>query len=358
MHTCRQVFRNDFAAVGALLRRSTRVNQHALATSLLSFVAGVLYQLVPRGVADALVQRAVAVFLHVADVKVLEHDDLKFVHQPPAQLMSKVLTAVGDALVDVLNDALMLPVFRRAFVAPREAALRLRQRPLVLPEEARVGDLLASRERGKVGQAEVDAHDMRRRRQRIKLDFDRETGVPVTERVLLDGQRLNLALEGAVQHDSHIADLRQIQAVAVKTKAVLRVGEGFVPARTLEAGVAGFLACFYAAKERLEGQINAGADFLQALREGIVEKRMILLPSGQHLDRVVAADAFLPLLPRLLAGFQHFVVDPTAGIQRPPHGGALRCCGEKAVLVGQSHTLILHYFMSQHKRHKAAVSPR
>src|SRR5690554_1236332 len=101
----RQVFRNDSATTGALLRRASGVNQRHTTTSFFRFVRSELHELTPGHICYALVDGSLAVLLHVLNVKVLEGDELVLVHQPARLLMSKVAATVGGAAVSVLQGA-------------------------------------------------------------------------------------------------------------------------------------------------------------------------------------------------------------------------------------------------------------
>jgi hypothetical protein len=78
--------------------------------------------------------------------------------------VGEVFAAIGDTLVDVLYHTLALVPRRGALRASRELALRLYQRLFILTEpsqralrEAGIGRLLPRRERGEMGEAQVNA---------------------------------------------------------------------------------------------------------------------------------------------------------------------------------------------------------
>lgn len=237
MNTNGQRLTNNLTAVRVLLTRATRVNQLERPTGPFSLVGRIPNQLVPCGVANALIHPARVAVLHVLNVQMLEGDNLKTVHQVAADLVRKILAPVRDALVDVLHNALALAVFSRSLLACREAALRFGQRLLILAKEARVGNVFAGREGGKLLQPHVYARHMRNGWKMGHLNFARETGVPVAQVVALDGQRLDFPLYRPVQVDTNVTNSREAQAAVLQqSKPTLRKGEDLYQPFPLKRG--------------------------------------------------------------------------------------------------------------------------
>ena len=92
---------NHLATTGAYLRCVSWLNQYDRTTSILSFVHGVLYQLSPSCIRNALCQTMI--LKHVLDTQIFKNHKSKCTHQFMAFLMSKIPTSVCDALMNALR---------------------------------------------------------------------------------------------------------------------------------------------------------------------------------------------------------------------------------------------------------------
>ena len=185
MHTHRQGFWNPFPAARAILRGVAWINLYQRPTSLRSFVGRVLDELAPRRIVNALGQRMV--LDHVGRLQVFKDQYLEALYKTMAQLVGKILAPVGDPRMDMLDYPIGFAPLRAAFREATGVALCLRQRLLVLAEEARVGDLLtlASRQPqgSEVVQTQVDADYQGRGWQGLRFYLDREAGVPMVQAI-------------------------------------------------------------------------------------------------------------------------------------------------------------------------------
>jgi len=93
VHLHIQGLHNQRPTARALLRCVSRFNPSDHTTRILSFVRGVLGQLTPGSIRDALGQTMI--LKHVLDPQILKSDKAKAVHQFAAFLMRKVSTPVG-----------------------------------------------------------------------------------------------------------------------------------------------------------------------------------------------------------------------------------------------------------------------
>jgi len=138
---------------GANLTGVMRIDQHHTVSSVFSFLRRASYQLPPCGVGDAFSE---AVILdHPLNVQVLETNNVVFVNELVAQLMSEVGALVDDALVNASNDLALPGVFRGALVGLAQPALCFCEGLLLLTEEAGISDLLAIGKRGESCQTQI-----------------------------------------------------------------------------------------------------------------------------------------------------------------------------------------------------------
>ena len=318
VNTNRQVFGNNLAAARTHLRRAARVNPWRQPASFRRFVGCKVHELTPGGVGDALVHTAPVPILHVGDVQVLEGNDLELVDQSPTELVCKVPSSVGDTVVDVLDNTLAFATLRRSLLGFAQSALRFGQSLLIMAKEARVGDMLASRESGKMSQANVHADGFVNGRQRLRFDDAGEVGIPVAECVSADSERLGLADDGPMQLDLDVADLGETQASIIQESPIaflLGIGERIVAIISTKSWIARFLACLHTAKKGLEGKIEAGQGFLHSLGMALSQPRMFCFPDGKHLHSVVSGYRTLFLLPGVLARFQPLVICPATAME-------------------------------------------
>lgn len=123
MNANRQVFRDKFTTARALLRCAARINSWRQPTSTFSLVARKIHELTPSGISNTFVHTVPVVVLHLLNIQILEGDDLKLVHQSPAEFMCKVFASISYALINMLKDTLVLAVFWRIFGTPTQSAL-------------------------------------------------------------------------------------------------------------------------------------------------------------------------------------------------------------------------------------------
>jgi len=276
--TNRKVFWNNRTAARARLRGVAWINQHNETIGVFSLIRRVLYQLMPRSISNAFVQAAKVPILHFLNIQVFKDYDLVLIHQSPAELMGEVVTAVDDALMNVLDSTFALEIFGRAFLANREFALGLRQVFFTFTVKARIFNLLAGRECGEFRQAKVYTHRSIGGRQWLRLDLTGEAGIPIAQAITFDNERLDFTSNRAMHLDPNVADLGKAKSSIIhETKPALRIGKGFIPV-AFEARIPGFFAFLAAAKEMLKGQVNTGTRILQGLRVCLVEKWVLTFP--------------------------------------------------------------------------------
>jgi hypothetical protein len=103
MNSDGQRFLNHRSTARALPGCVAWINRHDHPTSVLSFVRGVRDQLIPGRIRDAFRQTMVS--KHVLFSQLFKNNPAETVHPFTAQLVSEIVPAVGNALVDVLHDS-------------------------------------------------------------------------------------------------------------------------------------------------------------------------------------------------------------------------------------------------------------
>src|SRR5262245_9263577 len=98
MYPNTQILLDQFTARRAHLGCVGGVDQYHRAPSIFRFVAGVLNQLCPSDIRNAFAHPARAT--HLLRLKFLKREHLERVYQTPADLMSKVLAAELNSLVN------------------------------------------------------------------------------------------------------------------------------------------------------------------------------------------------------------------------------------------------------------------
>jgi len=289
VNTNRQVFPDNLTTARTHLGSVAWINRDTRPASIFCFVGRVLPKLTPGSIRDAFVHAAPVAILHVLNVQVLEGDNLKFVYKSFAQFMRKVFAAVGNTLMNMVNDA---TVFTILMCAPRtlaQSALRLGKRLLVFAKWARIGNVLAGRKGSEMGQTNIYSHNFWRWWQWNRLNDTRETGIPIVQSISANDKCLDFAFNGTVEPDLDCAYFRKTQSdIILQGESALRIGERIIAIFPMKARIARLLFGFHAAEKCLKREVNANTGVLQGLGVGIKQKWMLSLPIGQHLHGVIA----------------------------------------------------------------------
>jgi hypothetical protein len=365
MATYRQVFGNNDTRVpigrGAGLRSASGVNQCDHPTSVLSFVGGELHELTPDYIrnapadrfAGALRHRLVAVRLHLLNVEFLKSNELVFIHQFARFLVSEIVAPIRSSFVGMTKGfddlALLCAPFGKLFFL----ALQAGNVGSVLLHPALASNLVAIAEIGKGRQTQVNADNVGRMLQRLGFTFTGEKSVPVTNRIALNGQSLDVGTDGTVELDRNIANFGKCQSIAHKLEPRLLKGERIIQALALKAGVARFFTVLDTTKERLERQVYPLLHVLQDLGALKATDRfqdwLGGFPLREKLVGIVQAQRLLLLFVGIFTNCQRVIIDPTAKLKYPFKACSLRRCGKKAVLVGGcplgAHRCIVAYLL-------------
>jgi hypothetical protein len=305
---------NHRTAARALPRCVSGFNQHDHTTSIHSFVRGVLNQLTPGSIRNAFCQAMI--LKHVLDTQIFKSHKSKGVYQFTTFLVSKVPTPIGNALMDGLHCFAPLRSFGRSLLCLREFALCFCKFLFISAQETRIGDSISVREFSKALQTHIYSNCQIIAGHWLRVYLTSETSIPISHRVPLNCEGLDLPFQRAMQNNSHGPDFGQEQTIIKKFKTELLESEAIVPTITPKTWIPRFLSRLHPAKECLESQVNTLLNILQNLRENAFQFRMFLLPEGEHLICIVQRKRFMLLLPGILASGKRLVIDPTAKFQR------------------------------------------
>src|SRR6185295_18380219 len=223
MDANRQIFFNHPLTARASLRSSERINQFAHSTSVRSFVLCVLNQLAPSRIADGFSETVVS--HHVFDGKFFKEDRAILVDKFPAQFVSKVFSSIGNALVNVSNDLATFWGFVFGV-----SSLGASEFVFITAKETRIVHSHTVRERGKGCETHINSNRQIIERQGSRFYFAGEAGIPIPNRIPLNGQGLDSAFDGAMLDDFQRANFGEKQTIVEKFKTCLRVGETIVSA--------------------------------------------------------------------------------------------------------------------------------
>src|SRR5258708_27846463 len=303
------------AALRAILTGVGGVHRDIPPTGPCCLVREEVRELAPRRVMNTLSQTVVV--RHPVDREVFNSNDIKRVHDMPAVPVGEVAATPCDALIDTRHDFTPFRAFGRALLRFAQAALGFGKCLLLLAEEAWVGNIFASGERGKGLESYVNAHLVSSLLQWRRLGtLARKRHVPLASAAAADGGRLGHAFQGAMQDDLYLPDVHHAQVSGIHVQPAadrhLREGDAVIATLPAEAGIAWRLTRSTAAKERLEGEINADSHILQDLRLHPGKRGALSFEGGQGGVLVIEAQRLPPLLPSSATFGQQMVVQPAA----------------------------------------------
>ena len=335
MHPHTQIFFNERPARRTEFACVARINLHARSTSVRSFIVRELYELIPRRITDGLSEAMIPG--HACDVQIFKGDDSEQRNESMTELVSEVTAAISDAFVNASRSLALL------------FSLRLRQRLLIRAKEARVGNLLARRERGKVSESNINSYCFIVCGKWLRFDFNRKARIPFARCGASYRESLNLAFNRAMQLDSQRSDFREAQLAVCHGEAGSSIGETVVAFARTEAREACLLFRPDAAKESVKGFLHSLQDILQHLT---VDARHIFtsLFDVRQLVGLLNITHGLSFKTVCVASFLHTrVVEFAAQSKRRLQTGNLRLAWKQAIFEG----LALCYIFVSH----AACAP-
>ncbi len=257
-------FGNALATLRTGLRRSSGVDLQHHAPGTFSLGTQHAHKEAPSGIADGLGERMVA--YHPLDVQLLDDDLVVLVHQGTGRLVGEVQPRPLHLEMGFRQQLTGLAAAVAPLDPTRQPPLRSSQLPLGSPVQPGIGDTRPIRERGEALQPHIHPNSLSGWRQGFGRNVTGDVGVPAIS-LAHDGAGFGRTLQGTVTHDTHRPDLGQHEASALQMRPVapLAIGEAVVPALAAKAGIPGGLTSFDAAKEAVEGVLEAVQHVLKHL---------------------------------------------------------------------------------------------
>lgn len=250
---------------------------------------------------------------HPVHVQVLDTDDSKAVNNLSGLLMCEVLPLELDTLVNSCNSFAMLATFGRSLHQLRVLSLDTLQRLLFLAKETGIGNLFCIGERGKRLESHVYPYLCIERVKTLRVALTRKGDVPLAGTALVKSCCLDGATDRPMIHYLDTSNLgERDMALMGDAKAALGVRETIIASVTLEAWVAWLFTCFYSAKERFHGKVNAHRHILQNLGMNGSEGRTLFFQHRIGSLLPIARQTLPFLLIRILAVLKQVVVEPSA----------------------------------------------
>ena len=182
--------------------------------------------------------------------------------------------------------------------------------------------------------------------ERHQLNWNAFTGQAAIPPISLfgDSDRLDSTLDGPTPPNGDSTDLGEYQIAIIEggTVAKLLVGETRVAVSALEAGIPWQLTRLDAAKECLEGTVQAGEHVLQDLGVDVVVLGPNVFDGGKFSALMGTSDALVALLPSVSAFLENSIVEFPAATQNERHLLLLLGRWQKFVLEGLANGRLFH----------------
>lgn len=364
MFTNRQVFRNDIATTRALLRCSSGVNKYNCSRSFFRFRLTELYEFAPRHICYAAVNSFVSTLLHVTNVQVLKCYELIFIYELPAFLVREVVASICLALV-TMTKGKHSPFSRCApLIKPFLFALQSRDILGIALHPSLTGNFVAIRQDSERSKPQVNTNNLIGWREGLWLNDTGKASVPVTYSIAQDCQGFAFTVDWPMKFNFHIANLGQPNAIIVPKSPVTPfpwICKAIVSVKGLKSWVSRLFSSLDATEEGAKSKIKTYHCLLHRLGMTVFEPGKFFLPPRKHFNCIVSSDAFLSLLPRLLACFERLVVHKSTSIKLKLQRCALGRRWKQSKLEGFAHVTIIpflpymsNYCMEQtHARNKS-----
>src|SRR5258708_5832173 len=156
--------------------------------------------------------------------------------------MGEVLPFECYSFMHPCDSFAVLPSLRRTFSEFGMLALDFGKGFLFLTEKAGVLYFYSIRQHGKGLESYVNAHLRGYFRQSFRVTFNRERGIPLPCRGTAYREGLDLATDGAMQHDLEMTDARSVEfPLRINLTTRLRIGDAVIAVLALETREPRFL---------------------------------------------------------------------------------------------------------------------
>lgn len=330
--TFRKFFLSDAPALWANLRGLARVYRHYLATSFFRFVGKHISEDRPRSIIHRLGKHSTR---QPFDIQLLNSNQGVAINQTFRQLMQEVSTLVTNLAMARSHTLSVLFPLGMGANSFSKLPLLLGKPLLPFAVVARVLNLLASRQVGKVFKPNIYPNGWSGMLRNVNLTFNREAHEPLVA-FSLYGNGLDLPTNRAVQLDFERTNLRESEAIFVEGPTQLRVGETIVSVVGSEPRKARFITTLHSGVERLIRPVYLVQHILQglAIDRGKVWSNLFALYQGGGL--LGEADTLTSHTVRIPTVLQGSVVQLSAQVKVMLQEPCLPAGRAESVLVGAS----------------------
>lgn len=243
----------NFCPTQTGLRRATRIDFHEHAPGTLSLVREHEEKVRPSSIVNTLREHSTR---QAFDVQIFNSDQAVVIYDFTRLFVVKVSTLITNVIVKALKQQNRLSSAVRAFLSTVNATLQSSQLRLRGLEVARIFDRASITQRRKRSNPNVDACHVWIERQRHWFHVNAKHSKPTTS-LALNGQRLDRSLNGPMQFDFNLPNLRQPQSCSAQGVADLSKGHAVIATGGSESWIARILPRVHATKEGSESQVNA-----------------------------------------------------------------------------------------------------
>jgi hypothetical protein len=317
VNSIRQLELLPCSASATVLRGVGGVTLDSPFTSVLCFVPNKIKKHAPCSIRNAFINAVKIVFLHVVNRQIFNTDRIESIYNFTGKLMAKIVALICNPFVCTRNHLARFRSCSTGFLLRRESALNPSQHLFFLTKKARIFNLFAIRQGGKIGQSHVNSN----RRLNwifhwVTTDIAGECYKPFPGWRASDCTSFYYAFNRSVELDFNAANLRKSENVFKKFKTRLRECKRVVAKSASKSRKARRFTSFDAPKKCSKGEIDSCGNILKNLAENIKQKRVFLFECFKAVTLIISAQTLLFRFPCGFALFKKMIVQPTTSIKR------------------------------------------
>jgi len=304
--------------------------------------------------------RKTMIMHQAVNVQVFHTDDPRGIDDLATFLMGEVVTSEGYSFMHTGYSLTMLAPLGCPLGKFALLALYFGKGLFFLAKEARVSNLICSRESGKRLESDIYPYLSREFRQLLRFTFNGERGIPLASTALTYREGLDLALDRAMQHDLEMTDARSREfALCIDLKPTLGIGEAVIAVLALETGKPRLLGLFFHPSEKgFHGQIKPYRHVLQHLGMDSGKGGTFCFQYRKGGLLLIKGKRETILFIGLLAFCQQMIIEPSALFQYLMEFGFLFLGGIDLVLKHLTHVQIMAQSTAGVKREAAPHLPQ
>jgi hypothetical protein len=278
---------------------------------------------------------------HLIDRQIFNSNRAEAVDKFARFLVCEVSATASDTLMDTRDNFATFNPFGRPFFRFRKLALRSSQIFFVVSKKSWVVNVFASGERSKAFKPDINPNGVSIFRQDLRFNFARKTGKPFSRRGSVNGAGLNGALNRAMQRNSDVTNLGELQNPFnhPATARYLWECKRVIAMLSTKSRVAWVLASLNPTKECFKRQIDTDSNVLQDLGMNARERLSPLLELGYRYSLSMVIERFFLILPRGFSLLKKMVIQPTALIKSRLQQSLLFFGGSEAIFKRFKHVV-------------------